>query len=263
LNRDQICELYAFLKSLPGPEEKNLAGLNVLKNDIINLLQEQRQSPASLTDTLIEIYRDSARDAVARDYALQHLVTWYEQGAADGPDSKSKILAVLRQGVQGQTSIAGTALLGLHRVTARESHALASPANDLLRRAKTHSDRMVDRILTADATDNEELSHLALAMLVSADSPSPSRIAAILVCAEREVAEALPAIQVMAQADGSTAVRISAIGALGWLGRGEQVALLHRLEAEQNPALGPAIEGALRRLRNRLQQNPAITLNPL
>lgn len=242
LTRPQIAELYAFLQALPGPQESNLPGLNVLKNDLVSLLQEQIDPPAGLTGTLIAIYQNPAQDPVTRDYALQHLVTWSEQGAADAPDAKPRIYSVLRQAAQENTSIAGTALLGLHRLRVSDSRALPLPGS---------------------AFSGEEISQMALRMLLSANPPSAARITAIQVCAERDVAEALPPIQALAQTDSSTAVRISAIAALGWLGGPEQAVLLHRLEAEHSQDLKPAIEGALRRLRTRLLNNPALTQNSL
>lgn len=242
LTRDQISLLYAFLESLPGPQERNLAALNLLKNDIASRLQDQIQPPAGLAATLIEVYRNPAQDPVARDYALQHLITWHEQGAADAPDAKARIQVVLRQAAEENTSSAGTALLGLHRLNTGERHTT---------------------LLAEGAINDEAISQAALRMVASADLPCASRITAIQVCAEREVAQALPAIQTLAQAEGSTALRISAIAALGWLGGPEQAALLQRLETEPNQALKPALQGALRRLQARLLKNPAITQNSL
>jgi hypothetical protein len=242
LTRAQIAELYAFLNALPGPQEANLAGLNVLKNDLVSLLQEQIDPPAGLTSTLIAVYQNPAQDPVARDYALQHLVTWAEQGAADAPDATPRIRAVLRQAAQENTSVAGTALLGLHRLSV--SDPCAPPPLD-------------------SAPSGEEISQMALRLLLSAQSPPAARITAIQVCAEREVTEALPPIQTLAQTESGTAVRISAIAALGSLGGPEQAVLLQRLAAQPNPDLRPALEGALRRLHSRLRNNPALTQNSL
>lgn len=233
LSRDQIAELYAFLKALPSPAERNLPALNLLKNDIVSRLQDQSYPPSGLTATLIEVCRNRAQDAVARDYALQHLVTWSEQGAGDAPESKAEIQAVLWKAVRENTSLAGTALLGLHRLSGAVSSA------------------------------GEEISRAALRMLDCPGLPCASRVTAIQVCAEREVAPALPAIQNLAQSQGETALRISAIGALGWLGGPEQAVLLQQLEAGQDRALKPAIEGALRRLQARLLKNPVLTQNSL
>jgi hypothetical protein len=263
LSPAQVSELYAFLEALPGPREKNRAGLNLLKNDLVSLLQDQTHPPAGLTGALIAIYRNPAQDPVARDYALQHLVTWYEQGAADAPEAQSKIQSVLRQATQETTSLAGTALLGLHRLITSDSGTLPLAAGDAVPGADVQWDGGPSRFSAEKALKSEEISHTALRMLGSADLPSASRITAIQVCAEREVAEALPVIQALAQTGDGTALRISAIAALGYLGGPEQVVLLQRLDAEPNPALRPALEGALRRLQTRLLKNPALTQNSL
>jgi hypothetical protein len=263
LSCDQICELYAFLKALPGPQERNHAALNLLKNDIVCQLQDQTHPPAGLTATLIEVYRNPAQDPVARDYALQHLITWHEQGAADAPDAKIRIQSVLRQATREDTSFAGTALLGLHRLNTGGRRLVPPAAGGLLQSASVPSGDSLDRFLAGGAGGGEEISQTALRMLASANLPSASRITAIQVCAEREVAQALPAIETLAQAKGGAALRISAIAALGWLGGPEQAALLQHLEAEKDQVLKPAIEGALRRLQARLLQNPAITQNSL
>jgi HEAT repeats len=263
LSRDQISRLYDFLKALPGPEERNLAALNLLKNNIVCRLQDQVRPPAGLTATLIEVYLDRAQDPVARDYALQHLITWHEQGAVDAPDAKLRIQSVLRQAAQEQTCIAGTALLGLHRLNTGERQAMLLGGGNLLQSAGIPLGDGPTHFPAGGAINDDEISQTALRMLAATNLPCASRITAIQVCAEREVAQALPAIQTLAQTEDNTALQISAIAALGWLGGPEQVALLQRLEAEQNQPLKPAIEGALRRLQARLLRNPALTQNSL
>lgn len=263
LSHDQISRLYAFLKALPGPTERNLAALNLLKNNIVCRLQDQIHPPAGLTATLIEVHLNRAQDPVARDYALQHLITWHEQGARDAPDAKARIHSVLWQAAQEETTIAGTALLGLHRINTSERQAMPFTGGDLLQRPGAPSVDTSGTFQPSGGPDGEEISQAALRMLAAAGLPCASRITAIQVCAEREVTQALPAIQTLAQTESSTALRISAIAALGYLGGPDQAALLQRLDAEPNQALKPAIQGALRRLQARLLRNPALTRNSL
>jgi hypothetical protein len=75
-----------------------------------------------------------------------------------------------------------------------------------------------------------------------------ARITAVGICAERGVAQALPEIERLAQARGQTALQLSAIAALGKLGKTEDAALLRRLGRGADMALRPAIESALKRL---------------
>jgi hypothetical protein len=262
LSHEQIIGLYSFLRALPGPGETNWEGLNALKNDLLSRLRDQFEPPAGLTGTLIEIYRDRAQDPVARDYALQHLVTWYEQGAADAPDAKARIQTTLEQAAQENTSIAGTALLGLHRLVASDSAELLAERH-VFRGGGGRGSNGQNQFPDCAAVKGVAISQMALRMLGATNLAPASRVTAIQVCAEREIVEALPAIQVLAQAEGGTALRISAIAALGYLGGPEQAVFLQRLEAEQNQALRPAIEGARRRLQSRLRNNPDITQNVL
>lgn len=228
LNEQQLTALYGFLRALPSSAEKNLSALNLLKNNLINRLQDQSRVPAGLSDALVEIWRNRSQDSVARDYALQHLVTWSEQGSGDAKDSAVKIKAVLWEAAREDNSLAGTALLGLHRLVGRSG------------------------------SDGSAISRTALQLLSSPSKSAASRITAIQICAEREFFQALPAIQTLAANEGNTALRISAIGALGWLGGTEQAVFLQQLQARHDRALNPAIEGALRRLRSRLLTTPAL-----
>jgi len=215
----EVDTLYCFLKSHPDARENNMAGLHALKNDVINALKDQSTPPAGLTATLIGIYQDRAQDFVTRDYAIQHLTSWCGRGAGDAPDAKERIHAILREATQEHTTIAGTALLGLHRLS------------------------LADRSLNRAQIDRR-----ALEMVTMPETAVAARITAVGICAERGVAQALPEIERLAQARGQTALQLSAIAALGKLGKTEDAALLRRLGRGADMALRPAIESALKRL---------------
>ena len=225
LTLEEIATLSAFLKALPGPEEKNLPALRLLKNDIVNVLRDQTTPPKGFTDTLIQVYRNSTQDNVIRDYAIQHLVAWAGQGLPDAPDAELKARAVLHEAIHDSSSIAGTALLGLHRLSAGG----AAPA----------------------AT---EIGGQALALVRMPQTSPATRITALQICAERGVSEALPTIESLVRAQDSIALRLSAIAALGRLGGAEHVALLRALQTKDNEALQPAIHAALKQLTEKLKQ---------
>ncbi len=222
LNPEQITILYTYLKSKPPAKEMNLMGLRALKNSVLNALRKQAHAPANFTTTLIEIYHDPAQDSAVHDYAIQHLISWYEQGARDSAGAKENIRAILQEVVQGKNSLAGTALLGQHRLSQLDA-----------------------------AFKQDEIQSSALKLAVSTDTESATRITAIQVCAERGIKEALPAIETIVQSSDNLPLQISSIGALGQLGGAEHGALLRRLEAGQNPALKTAIETARKRLLER------------
>ena len=219
LGPSEIDALYCFLKSHPGSREKNVAGLRTLKNNLINALKNQIRPPAGLTATLIDLFHDRAQDFVIRDYAVQHLTTWYSRGAADSQDAKERIQTTLKEAVRENTSIAGTALLGMHRLSS------------------------ADRSFKGTEIDGS-----ALGMARASDTPLAARITALQICAERGLAQALPEIERFAAARGQTALQISAIAALGKLGNVSDALLLKRLESEGDAALRPAIAAALRQL---------------
>jgi hypothetical protein len=133
---------------------------------------------------MIGIYRNPAQDPVIRDYAIQHLATWYEQGAPDSPDSKEKIRAVFHNAVKEPNGIAGTALLAMHHLSANDA-----------------------------AFDGTEINELALNLARSANLAT--RITAIQVCSERGLKEVLPGIESIPQKPGSLPLRLSAVAVLG------------------------------------------------
>lgn len=200
LTRNPIAILTVFLKQPPPATESNLEGWRALKNDLLNVLRHQTSPPSGLTDLLIAMHRDPAQDRVLRDYALQHLVVWYEQGAPDSPDGRGKIRAVLQEAAQGNDSLAGTALLGLHRLSASDSEGEAPPINDL-----------------------------ALNLVRSAATDPAARITAVAICAERGLVEALPDIATLADSTASEPLRLAATTALRRLGA--------LARAHQNPSL--------------------------
>ena len=222
LSRDHIAVLTVFLKLPPRASEKNLPGLHGLNNDLLNVLRNQTTPPAGLTDTLLEIYRDAAQDSVIRDYAIQHLFLWYEQGAHDTLDAKEKIRAVLHEATRQNTSTAGTALLGLHRLSAGDA-----------------------------AFSQQEIDRLALSLALSADTELATRITAIQVCAERGISEVLPTMELLARTSRCVPLRLSAIAALGRLGGPEHAGRLRQVAGGQNEAVRPALQSALRRLEQK------------
>ena len=218
LDSQEIAGLYAFLKARPT-QEKNLAGMRYLKNEILTVLRTQSVAPANLAELMIEISADAKQDLVTRDYALQHLALWGVDQAQQ-PGVTGKIQEAFKMRGQETSSLAGTALLGLHRLT--------SPGQ---------------------TAPGREVSLLALKMAGSSEMPIPARVTAIAICSERGVAEVLPFVEALAQNEGPTSLRISAIGALGRLGGPKQRELLRGLESTVGgPAIRSASAVALKRL---------------
>ena len=223
LGTDDLRVAYAFLRHKPDASEKNPAGLRYLKNEVITALRNQAVPPPSLTQLLTSIAADPAQDTGIRDYALQHLSCWYEEGAADSIEAKDEIRHVLKSVAESETEIAATALLALHRLSALDG-----------------------------SLDREDINSTALRLARS--SPKASvKVTALQICSERGCVAALPTARAIAQSSGESTLRVSAIAALGRLGDGSDMIFLHRLQGEASASLAPALAAALKKLEQRNQ----------
>jgi hypothetical protein len=221
LTRDQIAALQVFLKA-PPPGDDGLEQFRALKNDVLNVLRQQATPAAGVTELLAAVFRDPAQDAVLRGYALQHAVIWYEQGASDVPDGRERIRALLSEAAREKSNLAGTALLGLHRLSEHDG-----------------------------ALDAGEINRAAMRLVQAEETDPASRLTAMQVCAERGLTEALPVIESLAAASACVPLRLSAIAAVGRLGGQAQVRLLGRVEKEQDAVMREGARLALRKLRQR------------
>ena len=250
LTAGEISVLFEFLKSPSTLEGQDLAALHGLKNDILNVLRHQAEPPVGFTAAMVALYRDPAQDSVMRDYAIQHLVTWHEQDAPDAPESKSVIAGVFREAARdASSSIAGPALLGMHRLSIQNAASTRAFSPSLIEKP---SGRESERGETDSSNFNpEEIDHLALSLALSPETHRATRITAIQVCAERGVKAALPTIESLPQQSGTLPLRLSAIAALGRLGGRETLPQLRQLETNQTAELMAAIRAALRQWKQK------------
>ena len=223
--------LYAFLRQKSGLDNGQLE--QVVKNKLMDVLCAMNPPPPGLLDLLTQIYHDPDQNAVLRDYAVQHVAAFYQQLeiATDvNPQEKSAGLAEARKILwdalsETDSSIAGTALLGLTRLS-RES---------------------------PEAFDPRQIAGVAQEMAGAATSGELTRITAIQVCAQLNAQDALPVIQAAVQNGQTMTVRISAIGALGRLGGAEQIPLLNHVLQDAEERLKLPAQQALKQIENRLQ----------
>lgn len=222
LDQESIRKLGALLRS---KMEKNA----VLKNDILNVLQKQANLPPDLTAVLIDLYHDHEQNILMRDYALQHLVGWFQQlgdlrdaTPASVAETKGAIKKTLWEGVaESNTSIAGTALIGL---------------SSLAQQSEVEADKVREAAfqLAADRTASEL-----------------TRIAALQVCAQMGVEKALPVAVDLVGSAPSLPLKLSAVGAIGLLGGGDQQPLVDNLLAVGSGPLQTAAQVAKYRLQTR------------
>jgi hypothetical protein len=201
----------------------------VLKNDLILALKQQWPPPKELEAVLAQMFYDKDQDALIRNYALQHLATWYRQC-----EDKPSVLEALWAGTADPDGgIVGTALIGLARLS-RERDEL-NPAS-----SQPGSATLFDRLAAAAST--------------VAQDPARSEIAratAIQICAELGAKNILPTAVALAEGAGSVPLRISAVAALGALGGPDQTDLLNGLLAADDARIQTAARAALRRLEIR------------
>lgn len=198
--------LFTFLLHR-SPLDEDQRG-HVLKNILLDGLCALNSPPNGLGDVLAQIYQDQSQNIVLRDYAVQHMVAFYEQMAKvpdDGQLTKqndlSKVQGTLWEALnETDTSIAGTALLGLEQL----------------------SEEGVE-------FDQNRIAAKALQLAGGNGTGELTRITAFQVCARLQVPDALPLLEQAASQGQSVSLRISAIGALGTMGNAQAVPLLNSL----------------------------------
>jgi len=222
--------LYTFLLQ-QSPLDGNQSG-HVLKNMLMDGLCALNPPPAGLGDVLTGVYQDKNQNVVLRDYAVQHMVSFYKQmeklpddGQPARQNDLSKIQGTLWEALnETDSSIAGTALLGLEQLSEEQS-----------------------------GFDRNRITKTALQLADDNGSGELTRITAFQVCARLHVSDALPLLEQAASQGQSVPLRISAIGALGTMGDSQAVPLLNSLLNGPEERLKLPAQQALNQIKNRLQ----------
>jgi hypothetical protein len=211
----------------------------VIKNDVILALKSQEPAPGELPGVLLSMFYDQAQDPVIRNYALQHLATWFERAA-----EKAQVLDALWAGTMDpDASIQGTGLIGLSRLVQGSTPSQTPSAV-----------RAGFGPLSASGgagVDTSRLTELASALATDPAANDLARLTALQVCAELGIKDVLPAAVSLAQGAASTPLRMSAVAAVGALGGPDQASVLNRLLTAQDPRIQTAARAALRRLETR------------
>lgn len=201
----------------------------VIKNNLMNALCALNPPSAGLGDVLIRIYQDHQQDEVIRDYAVQHLVGYYEQMAEQGNNAATLLSikkALLEAVHEPAGSIDGTALLALNRLSQEYTSNF----------------------------DREQIGTAALAMAGNPYAGELSHITAYQVCAQIGNRDALPIVLKAAEHGETMTVRLSAVGALGLLGGPDQIPYLSDLLKGTDDRFKPAAKNALRQIAVRQNQ---------
>jgi hypothetical protein len=220
LKPEAISSLYFFLIARPDSTEE-IGEIRLIKNNVMDVLIEQAIAPPRIVETLIEISRDIDQDKVVRDYAIQHLVACYNAipGVAEGV--KEQIGAVLLETAGANNSRAGTALIGLHRLSSQNFR-----------------------------FQKNEIDALALHWAQCSSCDIATRITAIQICGERQLKAVLPTVRMLAKNGNNFSLQTAAIASLGCLGERQDAASLKQMASEGDLELRPAIDAALKRLQH-------------
>src|SRR5208282_854053 len=215
LNQAERTALYDYLRGHELDPPGAMRG--VIKNDVILALKSQEPPPRELPGVLLSMFYDQAQDPVIRNYALQHLGTWYERVA-----EKTQVLDALWVGTTDiDPSIQGTALIGLSRLVQGSAASQPPPAG------ATGS-----QPLSPNRGADVDTARLAAAASTLATDPAANdvaRLTALQVCAELGIKGVLPAAVSLAEGAGGVPLRMSAVAAVGALGSSDQAPLLNRL----------------------------------
>jgi hypothetical protein len=227
LPRADLEGLYAFLRSDPElyPDLDALS-LGALKNDVLDALIAQESLPPDLLTTLLSIYRNPATDLLLRDYCLQHVAPYYERrwpiedAGREKDPARAEALQVYDEALGVKHTLAGTALLGMVRLSERY------PEID-----KT---KLADRCLASALDDNEDVS---------------TRITATGLCAALGQTNVLPVARVLAQTGEPIPLRLAAVNAIASVGTVEDLELLESLAAGSDGSVKNAALSALAKLK--------------
>jgi hypothetical protein len=213
--------LHDFLGQHNSEDDEQLG--QVLKNELMDQLTGL--DDPGIHDVLSGVYSDNSQQIVLRDYALQHLIESAQIKLDSGELTKPQVTQ-LQQALwsavkETDSSLAGTALLGLSRLSVK---------------------------LPEDFNPSE-VQKTAGRYVADGSMTELTQVTAMQICGQMKVGESLPTLLHLAESGATLPLRISAIGALGFLGNASADSILTQIVAGNNAALVPAAKASLHRIR--------------
>ena len=219
---DALCE---FLLN----KHRYAEDLSAVKNDILDALMAQETLPDRLQKDMLTIFRDKEYEEWWRNYVVQHFALYYPRKwpkdgvvAADDPTRQEMIHAYWDALDETRTSIAGTALLGIERMSGGYSE-----------------------------FDRGRIGQEALDLASDEKADVRSRTAAVQVAGKMGKAEILPMARKLANSGGSVPLRMSSIAAIGQVGGKDDAEFLRNMEKHSDGYLRKAVTSALKQLEKR------------
>lgn len=231
LSADDVAALRSFL-NISASDYPNLKpiALNSLKNDILDVLLDQRQLPEGLGKQIAEMFNNPSADYMWREYCLQYMAPYIERQIKDGAvqnagqDDPRQIEMTAVTGAlfsaldDRKEDLAGTALLGLDRL------------------AKKHEQFERKAVMTK-----------AVEIAGDTGASARCRLTAMRVASAEGVKDVLPIARELAQNGETDLLRSAAITTLGDFGTPEDIELLKTLSSFPNRQIASAAQAALKR----------------
>lgn len=230
---DDVDFLRAFLK-VPYREDCGMKaiGYNGVKNSVLEALLQQKIFVPELGQDLLTMFRDEETDEMWRDYVIQFMESYYGRAldsinSANGEEVEAQLAEIestYYAGIQEvQSTIAGTSLIGLQNIAAKD-----------------------ERVNVNDAMD------LAAKMVNNSSLPDYNRITALKICANSKADVIKDSVLELVQIGESIPLRIAAVSTLGDIGNKTDLSLLQDVKAQvKDKNLIKVIETAIAKLETK------------
>lgn len=191
-----------------------------LKNDVLNLLRNQKQQPEGLADLLLDMVASRQYAPVIIDYCIQHL------GAMVGSVSDDMTKARIRETFVAAAKDIGETYSGTALYSLAEMPNKSKPESDELRR---------------------------LTVAACGESANPiARISAIQLAGERGYRETLPMLRgILVGTRRDAVLDMAVVGSIGLMGDVGDIQLLESFRSRGGRRLKPAIDTAVQRIKER------------
>lgn len=186
----EIERLYDFLHSTDYLSDLNPSAFRGFYDRVMTYLDKLDDYPQGYVEALIDVIENTEHEYTMRDYAIQHLSRQYE--LREGLEFEQALSVLWDATNETNTTVAGTSLLALYRS---------------------------ERIGSLSEQDKDRLTKTTFELALDRSADSSVRTTALQVAASKGIDAILPeALGILADPDSPTALKLSAISAIGQLG---------------------------------------------
>ena len=179
MDNNQLEAVYEFIEEGAPSEGMTDSTYRWLSDELFTALRNQEHIPTDLVPRLTEIVSNPEQDAVLRDYALQHLGHYHEQGANNNLEAIEQTLWTATDIKEG--TIAGTALIALSNAKTEDrmvtNYNLEEKAIVILNGNYTEESK-ISALESLKGNQSAELAELVQNLATSEDTPTALKIKA-------------------------------------------------------------------------------------